>query len=374
LRILFVLAYYYPYIGGAEYIFKELTAGLARRGHTVKVITTQLPDTPRFEMIDGVHVERVPVPRMGDRYLFALLNIPTLLRQVRTYDIVHTASNNVAYAVGTIARLTRRPVVFSSLEFLGHRWSTVETNPLKQRLFTLIEKTIACFPYHCYTAISHATYDDLVRAGIDARLATVIHCGIDPVFLQAEQRPTGVLRSLCNIQDDAFLYVYFGRPGWTKGVDYLVRAVPDIQRAIPDSHLVLILSQTPPAAYMRIRRLVESLGPNVHVHFVPATTNRPLLASYLLDANCIVVPSLTEGFGFTTAESCALGVPVVAARVGSIPEVISGHHILIEPGSSAAIAAAVTRISHGDYEWTPQKHFNWDQTVQQYEQVYRSLL
>jgi glycosyltransferase involved in cell wall biosynthesis len=125
---------------------------------------------------------------------------------------------------------------------------------------------------------------------------------------------------------------------------------------------------------MRIRDLVTSLGPEANVHFVPATTNRPLLASYLLDANCVVVPSLTEGFGFTTAETCALGIPIVASNVGSIPEVISGKHLLIEPGSSAAIADAVVRMWRGEYNQAEPKNFDWDHIVQQYEQVYRRLL
>jgi glycosyltransferase involved in cell wall biosynthesis len=373
LRILFVLSYYYPYIGGAEYIFKEVTAGLVRRGHEVKVITTHLADTPLQDVIDGVHVERVQVPLTGDRYFFGLFNVPTLLQQIRDYDVVHTASNNLSYAVGAISRLMQRPVVFTSLEFLGKRWNTVESNPFKRRFFALVEKTMTRFPYHCYTAISQATYTDLVGAGVDPRLATVIYCGIDPVFLNAPHQRTGVLRSVCEIPPDDFLYVYFGRPGWTKGVDYLVKAVPAIQQALSHAHLVLILSQTPPTAYQRICDLVASLGPDLKVHFVPATNDRPLLASYLLDADCVVVPSLTEGFGFTTAETCALGVPIVASRVGSIPEVISGKHLLVEPGSPQAIADAVIRMARGEYAWSDPKDFAWERIVQQYESVYRSL-
>jgi glycosyltransferase involved in cell wall biosynthesis len=95
---------------------------------------------------------------------------------------------------------------------------------------------------------------------------------------------------------------------------------------------------------------------------------------YIASAQAVVVPSLSEGFGFSVAESCATGTPVVASRVGSIPEVISGQFVLIEPASAAAIAQGVLQVKHGQLNHTPLKQFSWDAAVEAHEQLYKNLL
>jgi glycosyltransferase involved in cell wall biosynthesis len=374
MRLLFVLAYYDPYVGGAEYVFKRLTEGLARRGHCVRVITSHLPGTPYRERIDGVDVERVPVPRFGDRYFFSLLNIPQVARRARDYDLIHTASNNIAPPVHLAGKLFGKPVVFTCHELLGKRWKLVEPQALKAWLFRNIEKAIVTRPYERHVAVSHATYADLMRAGVEPRRTSVIYNGVDELF-SAGQRADGKLRAMCGLSRDDFLYVYFGRPGATKGVDYLLQAAPAIQKQVPHAHLALILAKEPFNQYARLRRMIDELGPGAQVHLVPPTPDREQLVRYLLDADCIVIPSLTEGFGLTTAEACTLGVPVVATRVGAIPEVVSGKHILVDPGSARALAAGVARAARGQYDdWKAPQQFSWARMVAEYEEMYKELL
>ena len=72
---------------------------------------------------------------------------------------------------------------------------------------------------------------------------------------------------------------------------------------------------------------------------------RSELPNYIAAADCIVIPSLSEGFGLTAAEACAMRKPVVASKVGSLPEIISGQYVLIEPKNSEAIADGVGKYS-----------------------------
>ena len=62
--------------------------------------------------------------------------------------------------------------------------------------------------------------------------------------------------------------------------------------------------------------------------------SRSELQSYIAASDCIVVPSLSESFGFAAAEACAMGKPIVASNVASLPEVVSARFILIEPGDT----------------------------------------
>jgi glycosyltransferase involved in cell wall biosynthesis len=240
----------------------------------------------------------------------------------------------------------------------------------------LVEKLMVILPFDEYVAISHATHRDLLEEKASETRTRVIYPGVDEPGERRASAKTGDLRQACGIGHTDFLYLYYGRPGVTKGVELLVEAAPQVQRQIPDAHLALILADEPRENYVRICRFVTELKSTANIHLVPRVPPdaRMQLVRYLLDADCIVVPSLTEGFGLTTAEACVLGIPVVASRAGAIPEVISGHHILVEPGSSSALSAGVVRAWSGQYDYLPPKQFLWSDMVDQYESLYQELL
>lgn len=369
-RIVFILQYYYPYVGGLEMIFQNLAERLTQRGHAVHVLTTRLPDTPRSETLNGVQITRVDAPRRADRYYFTLAAIPLAIRLARASDLVHTAPYNGALPAYFAARATHRPVVLTALEVLGPRWRAVERNPLMAWGYRLFERLIIRLPFDRFAAISHATLQDCLAAGMPAAKGRVIYPGIDDVFRPGPR--SGALRAQLGLTADDFLYLYFGRPGKTKGVEFLLQAAPKIQATIPNAHLVLLLADKPREWYERLRRLAADLQESAHIHILPSAP-RAALVEYLREADCIVIPSLTEGFGLTTAEACATGIPVVATRAGSIPEVISGRHVLVEPASAEAIAAGVLRIRRGDWDETPPKRFSWDAMVDAYEGLYQEL-
>jgi glycosyltransferase involved in cell wall biosynthesis len=100
---------------------------------------------------------------------------------------------------------------------------------------------------------------------------------------------------------------------------------------------------------------------------------REELPNYIAAANCVVVPSLSEGFGFTAAEACAMDKPVVVSNAGSLPEVVSGEWVLIEPRNTQAIADGVMKIARGETQHSAKKTFSWDECAQKYSQVYKDL-
>jgi glycosyltransferase involved in cell wall biosynthesis len=67
-------------------------------------------------------------------------------------------------------------------------------------------------------------------------------------------------------------------------------------------------------------------------------------AHLLRGAAVLAYPSLDEGFGFPLLEAMAMGVPVVAADAGAIPEVAAGGALLVPPDDSAGLAAALDRV------------------------------
>jgi glycosyltransferase involved in cell wall biosynthesis len=96
-----------------------------------------------------------------------------------------------------------------------------------------------------------------------------------------------------------------------------------------------------------------------------------------------VLPSVDEPFGLVLVESLAAGTPVVAARSGACPEIVSDERIgsLFEPGDAADLAAAMERaLALGDEEGTAAAcreraaEFDWSRVVERYEDAYWDAL
>jgi glycosyltransferase involved in cell wall biosynthesis len=374
MRILFSLTYYHPYIGGVETLFKRLCEGLVQRGHSVRVITIRVPGTAERETINGVEIERVTMPHRGDRYFFTFFGAYHILRRIHDVDLVHVSGYNSALPGFIAARLARKPVVFTAHEVLGKRWHLVEPSRLLSLAYRSFEALTTLLPYDGFAAVSDATLRDALALGVQNRPGVRrIYNGVDqPPLIPSSDPPA--LRQRIGAGESDFIYLYFGRPGITKGVDYLLRAAPQIQAQVGNARLVLILPAEPRADYERIARLIDAIKDRASITPLPSIKDRNELFAFIRGADCIVVPSLTEGFGLTTAEACSLGIPVVATRAGSLPEVVSGKYILVEPASETALASGIVRAAKQDFEIAPLKTFQWDTMIQEYQNFYRELV
>ena len=106
MKILFVLEHYYPYIGGAEQLFTQLTRTLVQNGHPVTVVTTRYNRSlPAREVLNGVRIFRV---RCFNRYLFTLLSLPRILQQACDCSLIHTTTYNAALPAWLASQMRRR--------------------------------------------------------------------------------------------------------------------------------------------------------------------------------------------------------------------------------------------------------------------------
>jgi glycosyltransferase involved in cell wall biosynthesis len=87
-------------------------------------------------------------------------------------------------------------------------------------------------------------------------------------------------------------------------------------------------------------------------------------------ADVVIAPSLAEGFGSVHSEACAMGKPLITTQVAAIPEVVSGHIVFVQAGSSEAIIQGIQKVRTGAGERIMQKHFDWDETIEKIETLY----
>lgn len=125
-----------------------------------------------------------------------------------------------------------------------------------------------------------------------------------------------------------------------KGINFLVDAFARLSRSYPRARLILV-GRGPEEE--RLRRQVRELGIDQQVVFTGFQRD---VQRFVKLFHVSVVPSLEEGFGLVALESLALGVPVVASRLGGLPEVVTHGKtgLLVEPADADAIAGAIARI------------------------------
>lgn len=371
MRICFIVEYYHPHIGGVEYLFKQLAEGLSKRDHDVRVLTRRLKGTPKHETIGGVAITRV---RTWNRYFFSFLSIPKALTLTKACDVIHTTTFNGAFPAWVASRVRGIPAVITILEVWIDKWgSLTDMNRWSSALHNFLEKLIYLLKFDCYLAISHSTERQLKELGIPEGRIRTIYPGFDPAFFNPNGIDGDTIRKQHDL-GDAFICFSWGRPGVSKGHEYFLRAVPSIVKKIPRAKLILMLSNRDTYAkrHRYLIRSIQKLGIGDRVLLVEPAP-REVLRQYLKAADCVVIPSLAEGFGYAVLEACAMGRPVVASNTTSIPEVIGGKYVLVEPKNPEAIAAGVAKIYRGEYEMSALKFFPWERTLAECESVYKKL-
>ncbi len=143
-----------------------------------------------------------------------------------------------------------------------------------------------------------------------------------------------------------------------------------VRSARPDAMLVLL---GPPD--QRRNRLFDSLPGTVLTGRVDDATLRGIMAG----ASALVVPSIYEGFGLPALEGMAVGVPVVASRRSSLPEVCGDAAYLVEPDGPGLAEGLVAAIGGGpeieamiERGATRAERFTWDATCEAHASVWRS--
>ena len=217
-----------------------------------------------------------------------------------------------------------------------------------------------------YIAISKATQRDIVKSGINKSLVTTVY----PLFNDYNFWKKKKSKSYGSSETKTFLY--YGRPGKTKGIYVLLKAINKLSN-IDDIKInfKLILSKDPIRNRKKINQYIENnkLGDLVEVE-----ESKPLkeLRKSLLDSYCVIVPSLTEGFGYSAYQACLLGKNIITSDAGSLPEVIFGKTIVFKNGNDDSLVRAIIKASEGKYSNRPQL-IKGDQTAKVIN-LYRGLL
>lgn len=181
-------------------------------------------------------------------------------------------------------------------------------------------------------AVSASTSDDLQRTyGVAARRITVIPEGLAPGTEPAALATVREVTARYRLTEPYFLFVGTLQP--RKNLEFLAQSFERTFAAGPP-WLALAGQATPTAGALDRYAAVRRLG------YVP----RADLVALLTGALALVLPSRHEGFALPAVEAMACGTPVLAARVGALPEVLGAAGLLLPPRDLAAWSGALRSV------------------------------
>lgn len=375
MNILFVCENYLPHYGGAEVLFKNLAEGFVQQGHRCTVLTHRMRGTDAEETISGVFVRRVN--SFFSRYIFSFFAIPPAISLARRHDLIQTTTFNGAFPAWIAAKITGKPVVLTVHEVWVGKWQEITGfGWLKSTFHDLLERCIYLLPFDKYVCVSEATKKDLLRLGIPPRKVETIYPGLDYDFWDRTKTPKNEMVQLRKKMGAQKKFVYFswGRPGESKGFEYLIQAVPLIKEKIPHSLLLLMLGSIDkyPQKYHQLLRWSHQLNLPENMKIIPSVSYTEL-RTYVALADSVVIPSLSEGFGYTAVEAMAMGKPIVVSDAGSLPEIVGGKYQIFRKKDVNDLAEKVSLVALKEYNIKPRPQFPWKETISRYLGVYSAL-
>ncbi len=229
-------------------------------------------------------------------------------------------------------------------------------------------------------AISNSTKKDIVRHyPFSKNKIYVTHLANDLDRFNTDVSSSDVrrIKKRYSIVDDYILYLGTLKP--SKNIEGLIEAFSRIQSIYPSTSLVIAGKKG--WMYETILEKVKNLGLEKRVVFTDYISDEDKIV-LRKGAKLFVQPSFWEGFGIDTLSAMAMGVPVVASNVGSLPEVVGDAGILIDPSNIDSISEGISKVlsmSKSDYNSMVNKglsqasKFSWEKTARETLEILENI-
>jgi glycosyltransferase involved in cell wall biosynthesis len=339
------------------------------RFHQTLVCGAGAPLDERF-VADGLDIRFADFSRSAftPRNLFGFRYLLQLMKRER-FDVVHTHTS-VGGLYGRLAGTLRG---VGTRLWTVHGYSSHPGQPWGLRgLLRGVERSLDRITDH-YVAISRAMRDQGVAAGIfEPAKVSVIANGLDlepypfvPARDDAQRSGNAMISAIARFEPQ-------------KGVEYLIRAMPEVLRQCPGVRL-RVAGDGPQRAFLE--ELTRKLGLGETVVFLGWRSD---VQQVLAESDLCCMPSVWEGFGLVLVEAMAVGRPVVASAVDGIPEVVQDGvtGCLVPPRDPGALAQALValikdpgrlRVMGKASRQRAERHFDHRRMLDNYAALYERL-
>lgn len=379
MRILQVIPFFSPKMGGSPQVVYQAALHLSKRGHQVTVVASDF----------GIEAARFPdapfqvklFPNLFARWGFYLSPglFPWLLKHIKEFDVVHlheyrTFQNIAAHAL--VARL-KIPYVLSAHGTLP---VIIERKGAKRLFDFLFGKRILAGAQKL-VAVSPAEVGQYLQAGIAESRVSIIYNGLN--LNEFNNLP---LRGSFRSQFSAFgmetkLILYLGRIHKRKGINCLIEAFARLHQLRRDTHLVIAGPDDGDLA--NLQTISARLGLENFVHFVGPQYGCDRLAAYV-DADVFASPAIFEIFGLVAFEALLCGTPVIVGDDCGTGQMISAADAgyPVPYGNIEQLAQTLQHVlDHTDEAAQKvangrafiREKLDWQQISRDYERLYQEL-
>ena len=387
MRIL-VLTWEFPprLVGGIARHVAELYPEIVKLGHDIHLITIEFGDAPGYEVVEGIHVHRVPVAPGNDFFHWATnMNNSMgyyggkLIQEEGRFDLIHAHDWLVGDAAIALKHHFKIPLVATIHATEYGRYNGLHNET--QRYIASKEGILAYNAWRVIVCTAYMRHEVNRSLGIPWDKIDVIYNGIRPEKKQrAPDFDFQEFRRRYAADEEKIVY-YVGRMTYEKGVSMLLNAAPKILGEMGGKAKFVIIGG---GNTNHLKHLAASLGIWYKCYFTGFMSDEDL-NKFQTVADCAVFPSLYEPFGIVALESFAAKVPVVVSNTGGLPEVVKHNQtgIVTYTNNPDSLAWGILQVlknpdfaqilvsnAYADLE----KRFSWAKLAQQTEAVYGLVL
>jgi glycosyltransferase involved in cell wall biosynthesis len=348
MKILFLNSYGIK-VGGTETTIKELKTELQRKGHEVRILTSDFTNGKKlFADYTFKNVESNFVLKLFYRLFnpYSYIKLKQILTEYNP-DIVHLHRMDLL-SPSVLFLLKKTPAVLTihgPEDFIKSLivWFMPYTFFKEGKTVSVKNLTVTGkLHYFFHTIIQLPIY----RLGLrninlfispSQYFSKLLDKNIQPVITV----PNGIkLLDTKEKSIDGYNLLFLGRLDKFKGIEYIIFAMPQIIKHFPNTKLSIVGEGN---YKVDLSKKVKQLDLEKKVRFVPWLRTDKIHTSYE-SADIVLMPSIwPESFGKVGVEAMSVGRPVIASRVGGIPEWLQDTKtgFLVEPGNSEKIAEKV---------------------------------
>jgi len=315
-------------MGGADQQILILARDLLARGHEVRIVALAPLGPMGIEARrEGIAIESLELRRgLGD--LSRILRLVALLRAWRP-DILHSHMVHTNLLARAVRPLVGMPPLLSTIHSIN------DGGPLRMAAYRLSNRLVNRF-----TIISRLAAERYIAIGaVPAARLDVVPNAVDTARFRPLPGARAALRRQLGLGDE-FVWLAVGRFEEAKDYATMIAAFARLIAGRPASRLLLVgKGSLQPDVEARVR----AAGLESSVRFLGVRRDVPDLMSA---ADGYLLSSAWEGMPVVLLEAAAVGLPIVATRVGGVPEVVEdgATGYLAPPGDAEALGRAMERV------------------------------
>jgi glycosyltransferase involved in cell wall biosynthesis len=380
MKILVALTYYRPWVSGLTIYVERLSKSLAAHGHHVTILTSQFDkELPKYEVLDGVHILRVPVAfRVSKGVVMPTIGLEAT-RQVLSHDVISIHLPQLdAWGIALRGRLFGKPTVLTY--HCDLRLPKGLINLLANQVVGVANRIAAWLS----DRVVSYTEDFAVHSPFISRYMNKLEIISPPVEVAKPVKEMVRAFKDTHVHGHTPVIGIAARLATEKGVEYLLGAMAEILATHPQAIVLFAGQHEDVLGELEYRNRLQPLFERYSEHWrFLGILDPDEMASFYQVCDVTVLPSVnsTESFGLVQIESMICGTPVVASNLPGVrqPVTITGMGKVVPLRDSDSIAAAILEIlGHPDsFSGDPGKieeQFSPLKTAERYEELFQNLL